>query len=94
MSRICELTGRRPETGNKVSHSNRKTRTRWLPNLKTKKFFVLELKDSITLYLSARAIKTIDKHGGLVPALFNAKESDLSENLKRLKRRVTKTRAN
>ena len=94
MSRVCELTGRKPETGNTVSHSNRKSRTRWVPNLKAKKFFIPELKDSVNVKLSARAIKTIDKLGGLVSAVMKAKEKDLSEDLQRLKRRVLKARAN
>ncbi len=94
MARVCELTGRRPVTGNTVSHSNIKTRTRWVPNLKSKKFFIPELKDSLTVVLSARAIKTVDKHGGLVQAIFEARESDLSPKLQKLKRSVKRVRAN
>ena len=92
MSRVCELTGRRPVTGNNVSHSNIKTRTRWVPNLKTKKFFIPELKDTVNVVLSARAIKTVDKHGGLTQAIFEAREEDLSQKLQKLKRTVKKVR--
>lgn len=90
MSQICELTGRKPTTGNTVSHSNIKTRTRWIPNLKYKKFFIPELKETVTVRLSTRAIKTIDKNGGLVAAIFNAKESDLSDRLLKIKSKVRK----
>jgi len=90
MSKICELTGRRPTVGNTVSHSNIKTRTRWLPNLKSKKYFVAPLKESITLKLSTRAIKTVDKLGGIVPAVLKAKDNDLSPRLQRLKAKLRK----
>jgi large subunit ribosomal protein L28 len=63
MSRICQLTGKRPITGNNVSHSNRKTRRRFLPNLVTKKFFIPEKNEWITLKISASALRTINKLG-------------------------------
>ena len=63
MSRICELTGKRPITGNRVSHSNRKTKRRFLPNLFTKRFFVPETGNWITLKVSGSALRTIDKLG-------------------------------
>lgn len=92
MSRVCELTGRRPTTGNTVSHSNIKVRTRWLPNLKSKKFFIDELKDTLTVRLSARGIKTIDKRGGLVSAIFDAREDELSTKLLKLRSQIQKIR--
>ncbi|MFQ5448782.1 MAG: 50S ribosomal protein L28 [Saprospiraceae bacterium] len=63
MSRVCELTGKRPVAGNKVSHSNRKTRRRFLPNLQKKRFFVPETGKWITLKVSSNAIRSINKHG-------------------------------
>ncbi|MFN7118367.1 MAG: 50S ribosomal protein L28 [Saprospiraceae bacterium] len=63
MSRVCELTGKRPISGNKVSHSNRKTRRRFLPNLQKKRFFVPETGEWITLKVSANAMRTINKIG-------------------------------
>ncbi|TAK46161.1 MAG: 50S ribosomal protein L28 [Saprospiraceae bacterium] len=63
MSRVCELTGKRPISGNKVSHSNHKTRRRFLPNLQKKRFFVPELDKWITLKVSSNAIRSIDKYG-------------------------------
>ncbi len=63
MSRVCELTGKRPISGNNVSHSNRKTRRRFLPNLQKKRFFVPELDRWITLKVSSSAIRTINKYG-------------------------------
>jgi len=91
MSRFCELTGKGPTTGNLVSHSNIKTRTRWLPNLKRKKYMLPELGESMVLRLSTNAIKTIDKQGGLTRAILLAKEEYLSDRLQTVRRRLEKT---
>ncbi len=63
MSRVCELTGKRPITGNHVSHSNHKTKRRFLPNLAKQRFFVPETGSWITLKVSSKAIKCINKLG-------------------------------
>ena len=63
MSRICQLTGKSVMVGNNVSHSNRKTKRRFLPNLVTKKFYVPEENTFITLKVSTSAIRTINKKG-------------------------------
>ncbi|MGW6444560.1 50S ribosomal protein L28 [Lentzea sp. NPDC055074] len=59
----CQLTGREPGFGNRVSHSQRKTRRRWNPNVQAKRYFVPSLNRFVTLTLSAKGIKTIDKIG-------------------------------
>ncbi|MFN5505843.1 MAG: 50S ribosomal protein L28, partial [Flavobacteriia bacterium] len=58
MSRVCQLTGKSVMVGNNVSHSNRKTKRRFYPNLITKKFFVPEEDNFITLKISAAALRT------------------------------------
>ncbi len=63
MSRVCELTGKRPISGNKVSHSNHKTKRRFLPNLQKKRYFVPETGEWITLKLTTNAMRTINKIG-------------------------------
>jgi len=63
MSKVCELTGKRPITGNNVSHSNRKTKRRFLPNLQKKRFYVPEVEQWITLKVCTKAMRTIDKLG-------------------------------
>jgi large subunit ribosomal protein L28 len=63
MARVCQVTGKKPITGNKVSHSNIKTKRRFLPNLQTKRFFLAEEDKWITLKLSSEAIRTINKKG-------------------------------
>jgi large subunit ribosomal protein L28 len=63
MSKVCELTGKRPITGNNVSHSNRKTKRRFIPNIQKKKFYVPEIGDFVDLKVCASAIRTINKMG-------------------------------
>jgi large subunit ribosomal protein L28 len=63
MARVCEITGKRPHVGNKVSHANNKTKRRFYPNLQTKRFFIPEEGKWITLKLSTKAIKTINSKG-------------------------------
>jgi len=63
MSKTCDLTGKRPVKGNSVSHSNRKTKRHFYPNLQDKRFFVPELKKWIEVRVSTSAIRTIDKVG-------------------------------
>ncbi len=63
MSRICQVTGKRPITGNNVSHANNKTKRRFLPNIQHKRFWVEEENRFVTLKVSARGIRTIDKIG-------------------------------
>ncbi len=63
MARVCQVTGKRPITGNKVSHSNIKSKRRFLPNLQTKRFFFAEEDRWVTIKVSADAIRTINKNG-------------------------------
>ena len=63
MSKVCQLTGKRPITGNSVSHSNRKTKRRFLPNIQKKRYYIPETDSWITLKVSAKAIRTINKLG-------------------------------
>ncbi len=63
MSRICEITGKGMIVGNKVSHSNIKTKRRFYPNLQVKKFYIPEEDKWITLKVSTSAIRTISKKG-------------------------------
>jgi large subunit ribosomal protein L28 len=73
MSRVCQITGKKMMVGNSVSHSNAKTKRRFLPNLQVKKFYVPEEDKWITLKVSAAGIKTINKKG-LSICLKEAKE--------------------
>ena len=63
MARICLLSGKKPKAGNRVSHSNRKTKMRQIPNIQNKRIFVPELGRMVRLRLTTRALRTIEKKG-------------------------------
>ncbi|HAE34554.1 MAG: 50S ribosomal protein L28 [Chitinophagaceae bacterium] len=63
MARVCQVTGKTPIVGNKVSHSNIKTKRRFLPNLQKKRFYLAEEDKWITLKLTTDAMRTINKKG-------------------------------
>lgn len=73
MSRVCQLTGKSVMVGNNVSHSNRKTKRKFYPNLVTKKFYVPEEDSFITLKISTSALRTINKKG-ITACLKEARE--------------------
>jgi large subunit ribosomal protein L28 len=73
MARVCEITGKRPIKGHKISHSNIKSLRRFLPNLQTKRFFIPEEDKWITLKVSTEAIRTINKNG-ITACLKEARE--------------------
>ena len=93
MSRRCELTGKAVQTGNKVSHSNRKTRTRFLPNLCQVTLISDALGRSFKLRISANALKTVDHRGGFDAFLMKAKDDELSPKVRDLKREIKKKQA-
>jgi len=63
MSRVCEVTGKRPAVGNRVSHANNKKRRRFLPNLHRQRFWLEEEKRWVSLRISTRGLRTIEKNG-------------------------------
>ncbi|MFQ3212623.1 MAG: large subunit ribosomal protein L28 [Marivirga sp.] len=74
MARVCQITGKRPQVGNNVSHSNNKTRRRFLPNLQKKRFYIPEEDKWVTLKVSTSAIRTINKNG-ITSVLKKAREN-------------------
>jgi len=93
MSRRCELTGKTRQIGHRVSHSNRKTKRRFLPNLINVTLISETLGRSVRLRISANALKTVDHRGGFDAFLLKAKDGDLSARVLELKRQVAKKRA-
>jgi large subunit ribosomal protein L28 len=90
MSRKCDLTGKKALVGHKVSHSNIKTKRRFLPNLFNVTLMSDALSRSVRLRISANAIKTVDHRGGLDAFLIKAKDDELSPKALELKRAVRK----
>jgi len=93
MSRRCELTGKAVQSGNKVSHSNRKTRTRFLPNLVRVTLISDALERAVRLRVSAAALRSVEQRGGLDNFLTKAREAELSDGAAALKREIAKKRA-
>lgn len=90
MSRRCELTAKGPQVGHKVSHSNIKTKRRFLPNLCNVTLISDTLGRSVRLRISTNAIKTVDHRGGLDAFLLKARADELSPKARVLKREIEK----
>ena len=88
MSRRCELTGKGPMVGNNVSHANNKTKRRFLPNLTEKALMSETLGRTFRLKVSAAALRTVDHNGGLDAFLMKAKDADLSDKARRIKKEI------
>ena len=86
MSKKCELTGKIPLKGHKVSHANNKTKRRFLPNLKKVKFNSDILKKNLRLNVSNAAVRSVDKKGSLDQFLREVKNKNLSPRLKKNKK--------
>ena len=93
MSRRCELTGKAVQSGNKVSHSNRKTRTRFLPNLVQVTLISEALERSVRLRVSAAALRSVEHRGGLDAFLVKADDAELSTGALAIKREILKKQA-
>jgi large subunit ribosomal protein L28 len=93
MSRVCELTGKGPMSGNNVSHANNKTRRRFLPNLNDVTMISDVLGQSFKLRVSAAALRTVDHRGGLDAFLAKAKDDELSVNALKIKKEIAKAQA-
>jgi large subunit ribosomal protein L28 len=93
MSRRCELTGKGAQVGHRVSHSNIKTKRRFLPNLLNVTLMSDALGRSVKMRVSAHAFKTVDHRGGLDAFLAKAKDSELSPRALELKRQIAKKKA-
>jgi large subunit ribosomal protein L28 len=90
MSRVCELTGKGVQVGHKVSHSNRKTKRRFLPNLVNVTLASDALSKSVRLRVSANGLRSVEHRGGLDAFLIKAKDIELSRTALELKREITK----
>ena len=93
MSRKCELTGKAPMVGHTVSHSNIKTKRRYLPNLVNVTVHSDALGRSFAARVTAYALRTVDKRGGLDAFLAKAKDEQLSSKMLKIKRDIAKKSA-
>ncbi len=93
MSRRCQITGKGVLTGNNVSHANNHTRRRFLPNLQEASLLSDALGFTVSLRLSTRAIRTIERNGGIDAFLLGTPNRRLPEVARVLKRRIERARA-
>ena len=93
MARRCELTGTSVMTGNNVSHAHNRTRRRFLPNLCNVSLISEALGRTIRFKVSAHALRTVEHRGGLDAFMMKAKNSELSQRARRLKRQIQKAQA-
>ena len=93
MSRVCQVTGKKPLVGSNVSHSNRHTKKRSEINLLTKRFWLEDEKRFISLRVTAHALRSVEHRGGLDAFLAKAHEDDLAPNARILKRDIAKKSA-
>ena len=93
MSRVCELTGKGPMSGNTISHANNKTRRRFLPNLNEVTMISDVLGQSFKFRVTAAALRSVDHRGGLDAYLAKAKDEELSANALKIKKDIAKAQA-
>lgn len=93
MSRRCEFTGKGVLTGNNVSHANNKTRRRFLPNLQRASLVSDLLGETVRVRLSTRALRTVEKNGGLDEYLLSTKTDALGKKARDLKKRIERAKA-
>ena len=90
MSRVCELTGTGPMVGHNVSHSNIKTKRRFMPNLVNVTLHSEALDQKFSMRIAAKALRTVDKLGGLDAYLAKAKDDILSAKALKIKKNIAK----
>lgn len=93
MSRVCELSGKGPMSGNTVSHAKNRNRRRFLPNLNDVTLLSDVLGQSFSLRISAAALRTVDHRGGFDAFLAKAKNDELSPKALKIKKEVEKAKA-
>jgi large subunit ribosomal protein L28 len=88
MSRQCEITGKKPQVGHKVSHANNKTKRRFLPNLQEASFFSTGLKRSIRVTSSTSGIRTVEHKGGIDAFLLDTAPTKLNPQLRKVRKQL------
>ena len=92
MAKRCDFTGKGVQAGNNVSHAHNKTRRRFLPNMQQVSLMSETLDETISVRISTRAVRTIEKKGGLDAYLLSTSNDKLGRNARALKRRIRKAK--
>ena len=90
MSKQCEISGKKPMSGNNVSHANNRTKRRFIPNLQNVKLYSSTLQKYINLNITIRTMKTVEKNGGLDSYLIKTSNRNLAETALKIKKQILK----
>ena len=90
MSKICDISGKKPMSGNHVSHANNRTKRRFIPNLQNVKLYSGTLQKYINLNITIRTMKTVEKNGGLDSYLIKTSNKNLAETAIKIKKQILK----
>ena len=90
MSKVCEISGKKPMSGNNVSHANNRTRRRFIPNLQNVKLYSGTLQKYIDLNITVRTMKTVEKNGGLDSYLIKTSNRNLADTAIKIKKQILK----
>ena len=94
MSKVCEISGKKPMTGNNVSHANNRTKRRFIPNLQNVKLYSSTLQKYINLNITVRTMKTVEKNGGLDTYLIKTSDRNLADTAIKIKKQILKNNKN
>ena len=90
MSKVCEISGKKPMSGNNVSHANNRTKRRFIPNLQNVKLYSGTLQKYINLNITVRTMKTVEKNGGLDSYLIKTSNRNLADTAIKIKKQILK----
>ena len=90
MSKVCEISGKKPISGNNVSHANNRTKRRFIPNLQNVKLYSGTLQKYINLNITIRTMKTVEKYGGLDSYLIKTSNRNLADAAIKIKKQILK----
>ena len=90
MSKICEISGKKPISGNNVSHANNRTKRRFIPNLQNVKLYSGTLQKYINMNITIRTMKTVEKNGGLDAYLIKTSNKNLASTAIKIKKQILK----
>ena len=90
MSKVCEISGKKPMSGNNVSHANNRTKRRFIPNLQNVKLYSSSLQKYINLNITIRTMKTVEKNGGLDAYLIKTSNRNLANLAIKIKKQILK----
>ena len=94
MAKVCEISGKKPMTGNNVSHANNRTKRRFIPNLQNVKLYSGTLQKYINLNITIRTLKTVEKNGGLDSYLIKTSNRNLADAAIKIKKQILKNNKN